>query len=67
MQLEKAKNLREQWGDKHCDHPSTEKEYFLGSDTGDKVCSTCGKVVGDEDYGNVRFYDEGETTDPPLK
>ena len=43
MQHEAAKILREDWGDKHCDHPSLEKEYFLGTDTMDFVCSTCGK------------------------
>jgi hypothetical protein len=42
MQMEKAKRLREQWGDKPCDNPRFDKEYYLGADTGDKVCTICG-------------------------
>lgn len=49
MQLEKAQSLRRTWGNKPCNHPQTEKEYYLGSDTGDKVCTTCGRVVDEED------------------
>jgi hypothetical protein len=64
MQHEKAQRLRKQWGNEPCDHPSTEKEYYLGSDTGDKVCTTCGRVVDNEDYGNARFYGEREPMDP---
>lgn len=43
MQAKEAKALREQWGDRSCDHPSLEKEYELGSATGDYVCTTCGR------------------------
>jgi len=43
MQSEKAAELRRAWGDKPCDHPDLEKEYSLGADTGDYVCTTCGK------------------------
>lgn len=43
MQLDKAKRLRGTWGDKPCIHPKLEKEYFLGADTMDFVCATCGK------------------------
>ena len=48
MQADKAAKLREQWkaaGDKPCKHEKTEKEYDLGADTGDRVCSACGKTV----------------------
>jgi hypothetical protein len=45
MQMDEAGRRVGQWGDKPCDHPSWEKEYHLGSDTGDKVCSRCGHVV----------------------
>jgi len=64
MQHSKAQSLRMAWGDKPCNHPETDKEYYLGSDTGDKICTTCGRVVDDEDYGNARFYGEGEEMDP---
>lgn len=50
MQHEEARALRKVWGDKPCDHPKVEKEYYLGSDTGDKVCTTCGREVGDDDF-----------------
>lgn len=44
MQLEKAKKLKTEWGDKHCEHPDLAKEYHLGSATGDFVCTTCGEA-----------------------
>lgn len=44
MQHDKAKRLREKWGGKPCNHPSFEKEYYLGSDTMDFVCTTCGET-----------------------
>lgn len=43
MQHTKAKQLREIWGSKPCDHPDFEKEYYLSSDTGDFICTKCGK------------------------
>ena len=48
MQLDEAEALRKAWGDKPCKHPEVQKEYFLSSNTGDRVCSTCGAVVYDE-------------------
>ena len=44
MQLEEARALEAGWGKKPCDHPQTEKEYYLGTATGDYVCTTCGKA-----------------------
>lgn len=43
MQLDKAAELREKWGDKPCDHPVLDKEYSLGAATGDYTCTQCGK------------------------
>lgn len=57
MQLSESLRLRKEWGDKLCDHPHTEKEYDLGGDTGDKVCTTCGRAVTDM-YGNKIGSDE---------
>jgi len=45
MQTNEAADLRKKWGEKKCSHPKTEKEYYLGSDTGDRVCTTCGRDV----------------------
>lgn len=45
MQLGEAMELRERWiakGDPPCNHPHLDKEYDLGADTGDYVCTTCG-------------------------
>ena len=47
MQFEKAQQLKKAWGNKPCDHPRTEKEYYLGSDTGDHVCLQCGRAIVD--------------------
>ncbi|HOW87124.1 MAG TPA: hypothetical protein P5561_03360 [Candidatus Omnitrophota bacterium] len=44
MQANEAERLRKEWGAKPCEHPKWEKEYILGSDTGDKVCSQCGAL-----------------------
>lgn len=44
MQSSDARRLRERWGNKPCDHPNFDKEYNLGADTGDMVCTQCGEV-----------------------
>jgi len=49
MQLDKALQLRRAWGDKPCAHPTLDKEYYLGSSTGDYVCTTCGKNFSREE------------------
>ena len=46
MQLKKAETLRRAWiekGNPSCEHPEVDKEYYLGTDTGDEVCTTCGR------------------------
>jgi hypothetical protein len=43
MQASKAKRKRDDWGDKPCSHPSFAKEYILGAQTGDYVCTQCGQ------------------------
>lgn len=47
MQADQARRLREAWaaqGDPPCSHPKRDKEYDLGGDTGDLVCTRCGKT-----------------------
>ena len=44
MQNEKTKRMRKAWSDMPCDHPQFEKEYFLGSDSGDYLYTQCGRV-----------------------
>jgi hypothetical protein len=46
MQFDEAEKLKKQWeasGNQPCDHPRKEKEHYLGSATGDEICTTCGK------------------------
>jgi hypothetical protein len=31
-------------GNPPCEHPEIDKEYYLGSDTGDVVCKVCGET-----------------------
>jgi hypothetical protein len=45
MQMSEAAKLQEAWGDKPCNHPSSEREYYLGSHTGDDVCTQCGRSL----------------------
>lgn len=47
MQLAKFQQKVRAWaerGNPPCDHPSVDKEYFLGSDTGDEGCTVCGST-----------------------
>lgn len=50
MQRKDIRLLQEKWGDKPCDHPELEKEYELGTSTGDYVCTTCGRVGPGKDW-----------------
>ncbi|MDT3417203.1 hypothetical protein QO009_003098 [Brevibacillus aydinogluensis] len=54
MQMEDAARLREKWGDKPCDHPYLDKEYYLGGQTGDYVCIQCGKSGSESFWEKVK-------------
>ena len=46
MEYKYALVLRQRWverGDPECDHQRIEPETYEGTDTGDDVCTTCGK------------------------
>jgi len=43
MQYEEAERLRNEWHGKPCKHEDVEREYHLGSHTGDYVCTKCGQ------------------------
>ncbi|MBN2295776.1 MAG: hypothetical protein JXM70_25315 [Pirellulales bacterium] len=43
MQYYEAEQLRKEWQGKPCSHENVEKEYHLGSHTGDYVCTICGQ------------------------
>lgn len=53
MQAEKAAALRQSWGDKPCDHPGFDKEYYLGAQSGDYVCVQCGKNFFEEEVNKI--------------
>jgi transposase-like protein len=55
MQMEKAEQIRKVWGDKPCNHPNIEKEYYLGSQTDDYVCTQCGKTFTKEQYRELNL------------
>lgn len=53
MQMEKAEELREKWikkGNFLCEHVHIEKEYHLGTATGDYVCTSCGQCRWGNDW-----------------
>jgi hypothetical protein len=43
--MSKAAALRQSWGNKPCNHPDWDREYYLGTNTGDKICTSCGREV----------------------
>jgi hypothetical protein len=45
VQRRKATELRQQWGNKPCEHPSFSREYDLGERTGNYCCTQCGATV----------------------
>ena len=54
MQFKEALALKEAWGDKQCNHPNVEKEYYLGTATGDYVCTTCGLAGGERNWNKEK-------------
>ncbi|MDP4224333.1 MAG: hypothetical protein Q8868_13585 [Bacteroidota bacterium] len=42
MEYYKALKLREEWGNKPCDHPKLEKVYFTGAFLLNYACAQCG-------------------------
>jgi hypothetical protein len=43
MEYVVAQKVKEQWGDKPCDHPVLEKEYYTGAFLTNYVCTQCGR------------------------
>ncbi len=56
MQAGKAADLRKAWGNKLCDHPTLEAEYYHGGDTGAYVCVMCGKMFNSDEAENLRNF-----------
>jgi hypothetical protein len=45
MEMREAYRRQLKRGDRPCTHPNVEREYYLGSHTGDSVCTVCGAAV----------------------
>lgn len=54
MQMQEARNLRAKWGGKACNHSELEKEYDLGTATGDYVCTKCGESGMGSDWNEQK-------------
>ena len=57
MYIDEAEKLRQEWGNKPCDHPHFEREYYHGDyitnhedkKTNDWICTQCGRDFTDEE------------------
>lgn len=52
MKMSEAAELREMYRGMPCEHQNLEKEYHLGTATGDYVCTTCGKTGWGRDWAD---------------
>ena len=43
MEYNVAQKVKESWGNKPCDHPHLEKEYYVGAFLINYVCTQCGQ------------------------
>jgi len=43
MEYVTAQKVKDSWGKKPCDHPTLEKEYYVGAFLINYVCTQCGK------------------------
>jgi hypothetical protein len=68
VQTKKGIQRRKEWAEKggsSCEHPVLDKEYDLGGDTGDLICTTCGEVWRRDDPkrpGTARYPNQQESS-----
>ena len=43
MEYVVAQKIRDEWGDKSCEHDHLEKEYYAGAFLTNYVCTRCGR------------------------
>lgn len=67
MQMKEAAELRKQWGGKHCGHPHVEREYHLGMQTGDYICTTCGEAGWGKNWPEVEREEQQNKSGKHLK
>jgi hypothetical protein len=60
MEYFAAQKLKESWGEKSCNHPHIEKEFYFGAFLINYVCTQCGKeftiaqkLEMDEEYNSL--------------
>jgi len=53
MQYDDAQRKRQYQGNEDCEHPDYDKEYYLGAQTGDYVCTSCGAVLDAADRAEI--------------
>jgi hypothetical protein len=72
MQATKAAQLRKDWGNKPCDHPSFDNLYYLGAQDTDLVCEQCGdempKATAEKILAQrAKQQPQGTAKNPPKK
>jgi hypothetical protein len=63
VQMDKVAQIRKAWeaaGSPPCGHPDADREYYLGSNTGDYVCLTCGEPFSRSEWREIQAK-RGET------
>jgi len=60
MQEERARALREAWGDEPCEHPDYAPLYYLGGNTGDYACTQCGDELTHDQIDLIRRRSQSE-------
>lgn len=60
MKMDAAQKLRDEWGDKICDHPRYDAEYSdTGMSNGDYICVACGRVLNDQQMKQIDSRRQG--------
>jgi hypothetical protein len=57
VQMDKAAKIRKAWeaaGSPPCEHPDADREYCLGSSTGDYICLTCGESLSRSEWREIQ-------------
>jgi len=57
IQTDRATQIRRAWeaaGSPPCSHPDADKEYYLGSSTGDYICLSCGDIFSSNEWLEIK-------------
>lgn len=67
VQFEDANRIEREWianGSPYCEHPSLDKEYSLGMDSGDRRCLNCGDTFTRSEWKAGKLEPRGGNPDP---